>query len=409
LEEITLMPDATDASAGTTSSGATGPAAIVAENERFTFPAFDLARLFRTTFTPTPGESVGVFVDLPDPRDVIGLRYLEKPCYEARRHAWRTIFQGLAERRKELELKALAFYAYEETGGSNLDFPETCTTPDGEVLTIEDAYRRHSIVIFMGRYSATAPATALAKKVGNRGATMHGANDKVIRTGLAVDYLEVSARAERLRQAFTRSDKARMEWTVMGRRLGVDIALERQEAQKSHGLVRTTGDVANLPAGELYFVPTSVDGLMPQQFEDDAETIVVWRLEGGRITALDAVLRGDRTYAEAHMARIVDEPNFGYIGELGLGTQSLPFAGTDIQDEKILGTGHLATGRSDHLGGKVGPEAFKQRKNAIHYDILYSPLKTPEIDLARVSITKDGKEIDLIRSYRVTDFVKALL
>jgi hypothetical protein len=407
MHDRALPPSALEPRAAT--GAPADPAAIVAEHERFTFPPFDIERLFRTTFEPAQGESVGVFVDLPDPREVIGLRYLEKPCFEARRHAWRTLFAGLAERRRDLALADLRFYAYEETGGSNLDLPEAAVSPSGETLLLEDALRRHSIVLYMGRYSATAPATALARAHGNRGATMHGVNDKVIRTGLAVDYREVSARAERLRSAFTRAERARFEWRVMGRPLALDIDLARQEAQKSHGLVRGTGDIANLPAGELYYVPASVEGLMPQKLEDDAETLVVWRLEGGRIVALDEVLRGEAGVAEERMRRIEAEPNFGYIGELGLGTQSLPFAGTDIQDEKVLGTAHLATGRSDHLGGKVGPEAFRSRKNAIHYDILYSPLKTPEIDLSRVSITKDGREIDVVRGYRPSEAVLGLL
>jgi len=37
----------------------------------------------------------------------------------------------------------------------------------------------------------------------------------------------------------------------------VRLQLNGQEAQKSHGLCRgLTPDVANLPAGEVYFVPT---------------------------------------------------------------------------------------------------------------------------------------------------------
>ena len=51
----------------------------------------------------------------------------------------------------------------------------------------------------------------------------------------------------------------------------------------------------------------------------------------------------------------------------------------------------------------------EKRENAIHFDILYSPLKRPDIDLSRVAISKDGKEIDLIRHYRPTEFVKALM
>ena len=50
----------------------------------------------------------------------------------------------------------------------------------------------------------------------------------------------------------------------------------------------------------------------------------------------------------------------GALGELGFGTQVLPFSGRDIQDEKILGTIHVATGRDDHLGGQDYP-GFIQR------------------------------------------------
>jgi leucyl aminopeptidase (aminopeptidase T) len=45
----------------------------------------------------------------------------------------------------------------------------------------------------------------------------------------------------------------------------------------------------------------------------------------------------------------------GVLGELGFGTQVLPVSGSDIQDEKVLGTCHLATGRDDHLGGHITP------------------------------------------------------
>ena len=114
---------------------------------------------------------------------------------------------------------------YRETGGSNLDLPDTVVTPDGEELALKEALARHSIVLYMGRYSATAPITALAKEMGFRGATMHGANDIVLASGLAVDYEEVSARAERLRQALTRADSMRFEWEVAGRSIALDVLL----------------------------------------------------------------------------------------------------------------------------------------------------------------------------------------
>jgi len=43
----------------------------------------------------------------------------------------------------------------------------------------------------------------------------------------------------------------------------------------------------------------------------------------------------------------------------------------------VLGTMHVATGRSDHLGGHLVPKLFKNAKNATHDDILFHPRKRP--------------------------------
>jgi hypothetical protein len=91
-----------------------------------------------------------------------------------------------------------------------------------------------------------------------------------------------------------------------------------------------------------------------------------------------------------------------------LGTQVLPPAGADIQDEKILGTLHVATGRDDHLGGHLDPSKFNDPRHATHEDILFAPHKTPEIDLAGVWMHKEGREVLLIKNYQPTEFVKSV-
>ncbi|MGH7162569.1 MAG: hypothetical protein ACREID_03720 [Planctomycetota bacterium] len=373
----------------------------------FTFPPFSLARLMRTVFDLKPGESFGVFTDLEDEKEVVDLRFLGARGPSPRKHAYRTLYRGLRDLREELAIADVAFYAYRETGGSNLDLPGTVTAPDATELPLRSALARHSIVLFMGRYSATAPVTALAKEMGFRGATMHGANDRILSTGLAVDYDEVSARAERLRRALTRADSARMEWHVAGRDVALELDLDRQEAQKSHGLVRDAGEIANLPAGEVYWVPADAEGFLPQKFDDG--TIAVFEVRDRGITALSQFFRGDRALVEDHLATILRDPNAGQITELGLGTQSLPFADADIQDEKILGTAHVATGRSDHLGGDIDSGSFLDRRNATHNDILFAPNKTPEIELRRVILRKDGRETTILRDYRPTAFLDAFL
>lgn len=370
------------------------------EIDGYTFPPFDLQRLLSTVFELEPGESVGVFTDLPDPREVVDFAYLGKDGYEPQKHAYHTLYQGLIEKREAMGLSDVAFYGYLETGGSNLDLPDTVTTPQGEELQLRDVLKRHTIVLYMGTWSATAPITALAKEMGFRGATMHGTNDRVLASGLAVNYEEVSAEAEVMRKTLTRADSMLLEWEVAGQPIALELELGKQEAQKSHGLVRTKGDIANLPAGEVYYIPTGGKGFLPQQFDDDQNTLAIFKIENRGIVGLEKLVRGDETLIRDYLATIEFDPNAGQLTELGLGTQRLPWAHTDIQDEKILGTAHVATGRSDHLGGDISSANFKNKKNATHNDILFTPEKTPDVVLKRVTMRRDDEETRIIEDYK---------
>jgi leucyl aminopeptidase (aminopeptidase T) len=373
------------------------------------FPPFDLVRLLRTVFRLEESESFGVFTDLPDPRAVVDFAYLEQDGLDPQKHAYRTLFQGLQANRERLGARDVAFYAYRETGGSNLDLPDTVVTPRGEEYALRYVLARHSIVLYMGRYSATAPITALAKEMRFRGATLHGTNDRILATGLAVDYEKVSARAERLRKAMTKADTMHIEWECAGESYALDVRLGKQEAQKSHGLVRTLGDIANLPAGEVYYVPQGAEGRMPMQFEDADETIAVFDVAARGITGLHRFVRGSEKTVKDFLDVVAYDPNAGQITELGLGTQTLPWAGADIQDEKILGTAHLATGRSDHLGGDISSASFKDKRNAAHNDVLYTPVKTPDVKLRRVTMLRDGKRTPILEDYEPSAFLKDLL
>ena len=99
----------------------------------------------------------------------------------------------------------------------------------------------------------------------------------------------------------------------------------------------------------------------------------------------------------------------GALGELGFGTQELPPAGRDIQDEKILGTLHVATGRSDHLGGDLTPDKFANPRNATHDDILFLPSKTPEIHVPQVRMYRGGEMKLVIENYQPAPYLRQLL
>jgi aminopeptidase len=132
------------------------------------------------------------------------------------------------------------------------------------------------------------------------------------------------------------------------------------------------------------------------------------QVSGGRIQKA-TLLHGDKAVVDAHNAKLKSDPVTGEIGELGFGTQELPASGRDIQDEKILGTLHVATGRSDHLGGHLTPEKFASAKNATHDDILFSPTKTPEIVVTQVRMQRNGQREVVLENYQPSAYLRKVL
>lgn len=372
------------------------------------FPPFTLSRLLKTVFNPNPGERVAILIDLEDPRDLKGFKFLNNPDLTIQRHAYESFYQGLKNGvLAELGLTGGDMFAYKVTGGSNLDLPDLAVDPEGNELSLEkDVYPHYDLILCVSTYSATAPLTAFAKRYGFRGATLHGLNQTILRSGLAVDYNEVSRNAEKLRLGMTGADWAEIDFVVQGERLTLRLDLGKQEAQKSHGLCRGGPDIANLPAGEIYYVPTSASGRFPLKYEDG--TLGIMTVAGGRV--VDAMfLSGNPQTVEAHRRKIAADPAAGEIGELGFGTQLLPVSGRDIQDEKILGTMHIATGRSDHLGGHLTPDKFNDARNATHDDILFAPHKTPEIQVPQVRMHRNGQTVVLIEDFTPAAYMAGLL
>jgi len=374
-----------------------------------TFPEFSLTRLLKTVFRPEGGEKTCVLIDLVDPREVKDFAFLENPELTIQKYAHDIFYKGLNNgAASELGLKGGEMYAYKMTGGSNLDYEDQAYDPSGKALSLEkDIFPNYDIILCVSTYSATAPLTAHAKQYGFRGATLHGLNEVILSSGLCVNYEEVSAEAEKLRLGLTKADWVEIDYVVNDENFTLRLILDGQEAQKSHGLCHgKEPDVANLPAGEVYFVPNQAEGSFPMKYEDG--TIGRLDVRDGRVVKV-TLIEGNLQTISDHQNKIINDPVTGEIGELGFGTQLLPFSGRDIQDEKVRGTIHVATGRSDHLGGHLKPDMFKIAENATHDDILFAPHKTPEIQVPEVRMQRDGKVEVLIQNYEPADYMESLL
>ncbi len=376
----------------------------------FKYPPFSLSRLLKTTFKPKKGERICILTDLKKPQEVVNFEFLKNDKLKVQRKAYEVFYEGLHKGvMHELGLTGGEFFAYKTTGGSNLELPSEVISSDGKQLNLEsDIYPNYDIILFITDFSATAPSTAAAKQFGFRGATMHGVNDIILNSGLSVDYNEVSKMTEHLRQGMTHADSADIDFEVEYTPYHLHIDLGQQEAQKSHGLCHVAPDIANLPAGEVYFVPKDASGSFPVKFEEDEHTIGLMHVEKGRVTKV-TLISGDKKLIDKKQHLLTSDPATGILGELGFGTQVLPYSGSDIQDEKIFGTFHLATGRNDHLMGDVLKERFKHLQNATHDDILFSSTKTPEIKVKKVVLHRHGQPITIIENYQPSAYLLSLI
>ena len=375
------------------------------ENRRF--PAFDLARLLGQVFAPTQDCRVCVLVDFAEPAALIkDFAFLQQAGFPVQKHAHQYFYSELqAGAMHALGMRGGEMFAYQISGGSNLDLDDAVWDSHGALRSFDrDIYPNYDIILCISTFSATAPLTAKAKEFGFRGATLHGLNDIILQSGLAVDYNEVSRDAEKLRRALTGADEVEIDFELEdGRILTAWLGLAGQEAQKSHGLcLGLAPDIANLPAGEVYFVPCDARGQFPMKYEDgtlgllDVKDRCIWRA---------SLIAGNPATIAAHNARLLDDPMTGTLGELGFGTQVLPVSYADIQDEKVLGTCHLATGRDDHLGGDIVPAMFKKHANSTHDDILFAPHKTPNFKLRQVRMKRGDQHEILIENFRPSRFM----
>ncbi len=375
---------------------------ILLHPEKRDFPAFDPIRLLGTVFKPTEGCRVCILTDFNEPAGLIkDFAFLKKEGFPVQKKAHEAFYLPLKNgAMRKLGMNGGEMFAYKTTHGSNLDLEDEVWDTAGRQLSLDrDIYPNYDLILCISTFSATAPLTAKCKVFGFRGATLHGLNDIILNSGLAVDYEEVSADAEKLRLAVTKADEVEIDFQLEdGRILTAWLGLGGQEAQKSHGLCQgKKPDIANLPAGEVYFVPQDARGHFPMKYEDGTLGVLT---VNNRSILKSELIEGNQETIDRHNARLQDDPMTGTLGELGFGTQVLPVSYADIQDEKVLGTCHLATGRDDHLGGDIVPEMFKKHENSTHDDILFAPHKTPNFNIKQVRMKRGTQREVLIENFR---------
>jgi leucyl aminopeptidase (aminopeptidase T) len=187
-----------------------------------------------------------------------------------------------------------------------------------------------------------------ASEAGARGATMPGVTADLLARLMSADFDAVSARSHALARLLTDADEAHLT-CPQGSDMRFD--LRGRGAIADDGDLRARGAFGNLPCGEGFASPAGGEGTIAASSLPGglAEPPVLLTVRGGRLHGAE----GDG--AAAFLARLDAHGPLGRnLAELGVGTnERATLTGNMLEDEKILGTAHVAFGASAGIGGSV--------------------------------------------------------
>ncbi|MEP0821885.1 MAG: aminopeptidase [Ignavibacterium sp.] len=224
----------------------------------------------------------------------------------------------------------------------------------------------------------TAKRNAQAKGV--RVATLPGVTEDMMVRCMNADYEKIGELTNKLGDLLEKTKKVRITSP-----LGTDLVMpiEGRKAIRSHGLFRHKGQGGNLPTGEAFVAP----------LEEQSNGLVV--IDGSMagigilVEPLHIMVRNG--YAReitggADAKRLIDllaihGPLSRNLAEFGIGTnERAKITGVILEDEKVLGTVHVAFGDNVTMGGSVKVES--------HLDGL---ITSPSVWFDDRMIMKDGK------------------
>ena len=225
-------------------------------------------------------------------------------------------------------------------------------------------------------------ARAAATERGVRMATMGGVNAEIFNRAIAVDYDALKRDSERIAGALTAAASCHVRSDA-----GTDLRLDLggRSAISDDGDLKAPAAWGNLPAGEGFIAPieSAGDGVIVLDGSLAGHGVldhpVELRLERGQVQRASGA-------AGRWLLETLDAggPNGRSIAELGIGTNpSAIVSGNTLEDEKAVGTAHIAFGTSVSIGG--------QNDAGVHIDGVF---RSPDIDLDGEPFLRLGKVVD---------------
>ncbi|HAL56512.1 MAG TPA: leucyl aminopeptidase [Bacteroidetes bacterium] len=219
-----------------------------------------------------------------------------------------------------------------------------------------------------------------ASEKGVRIATLPGVTEEIMVRCMNADYNKIAERTFRLCDLLEQTSVVRVQAPA-----GTDVALpiKGRKAHASTGLFREKGLWGNLPTGEAYLAPLEGESQGIVVVDGSMASVGVVR-EPISIQVKDGYATDVSGGAEAKRLIELLEPHGKdgrNVAEFGIGTNDKAIlTGLILEDEKVMGTIHIAFGDNKSMGGSV--------RVASHLDGL---IKQPTVWFDDRMIMQDGK------------------
>ncbi|MEW5799106.1 MAG: aminopeptidase [Bacteroidota bacterium] len=225
-------------------------------------------------------------------------------------------------------------------------------------------------------------ARRAASAMGVRIATLPGVTEEIMVRCMNADY---NAIAKRTHALCTMMEKTSVIRVTSPAGTDVTMPIKGRTAHASSGLFREKGQSGNLPTGEAYLAPLEHQSNGVVVVDGSFATVGIVKTPI-RIIVKDGYATEITGGAEAEQLKKLLEPHGkdAYnVAEFGIGTNDKAIiTGKIIEDEKVMGTIHIAFGDNKSMGGTV--------RVASHLDGL---VKQPTVWFDGTMIMKDGKFI----------------
>lgn len=190
-----------------------------------------------------------------------------------------------------------------------------------------------------------------ACEAGHRGATLPGVTAEMLARLMSTDFDALAARCRAVAALLTDADEAHM---TCPRGTDLRLDLRGRAGISDEGDLAAPGAFGNLPCGEGFTSPAGGEGTIATSVlggVGQTEEPVLLTVRDGRLAGADGAGDAARRYLallDAH------GPPGRNLAELGVGTNDrATVTGNILEDEKILGTTHVAFGASAGIGGTV--------------------------------------------------------